>query len=75
MEFSDEPDLESVADDLHVRPPAVRRGSRRTEHHRVWIAGGQAGLTVAHAGVRSTVIVSAPHGATAAPSTLRRQFP
>jgi hypothetical protein len=37
-----------------------------TEHHRVWIAGGQAGLTVARAAVRSTLRSSVR-------STARRQ--
>ena len=38
VELSDEPALEGVADDLHVRQQAVRRGRRRVEHHRVWVA-------------------------------------
>ena len=39
VELPDESALEGVADDLSVRQQAVRRGRRRVEHHRVWVAG------------------------------------
>ena len=38
LELPDEPDLEGVADDLHVRQRAVHRRRVRLEHHRVRFA-------------------------------------
>ena len=39
VELPDEPELEGVADDLHVRQQAARRGCSRVGDYRVWVAG------------------------------------